>query len=375
MRNIIDKEYYNAQGAEFLEGNLEQQKGDGEAFTSEPPVNALSFEYLYRSMYRCIKGVLWKDSAASFFLHGIKRTMKLEREGIKLRSSTTFTIYHPKKREILSVSFVDRVQQRALNDFVIYPAMTKGLIFTNFACQKKKGTDLARGYLKTALHRAFMKHGQDFYVLKIDIKGYYPSMSHKVVREEFRKHLDDYSYSAVDKLIRLQYEQHGETHGFNPGSQLIQIAGISVLSPLDHFIKEKLHVREYLVYMDDRILISNSKEQLQSWLTIIETKLNEKDFSINKKKTKITKASDGVLFLGFRYRVTSTGKVLMHPESGKVKDDIRAIRGMKRKGCSQERLAESFKGMTEHLSKGNAYHVIKRLIKIKEERYVHEENC
>lgn len=38
----------------------------------------IGFEALYKSMHRCKKNVLWKDSAASFYLNGIEQTLKLE---------------------------------------------------------------------------------------------------------------------------------------------------------------------------------------------------------------------------------------------------------------------------------------------------------
>ena len=97
-----------------------------------------------------------------------------------------FTINYPKPREIASITFRDRVYQRSLNDNVVYPIMSKGFIYDNFACQKGKGTDAARDRIKQFLHEFYRKHGVDGWVLQIDIKGYYPNMQHSVVEEVFR---------------------------------------------------------------------------------------------------------------------------------------------------------------------------------------------
>lgn len=43
--------------------------------------------------------------------------------------------------------------------------------------------------------------------------------------------------------------------GLGLGSQISQIMELLVLNDLDHFIKEKLHIKYYIRYMDDFILI------------------------------------------------------------------------------------------------------------------------
>ena len=52
----------------------------------------------------------------------------------------------------------------------------------------------------------------------------------------------------------------------NPGSQLIQIAGVDYLSELDHFVKEDLRVRGYGRYMDDLVLVHRDEEFLDECL-------------------------------------------------------------------------------------------------------------
>lgn len=65
--------------------------------------------------------------------------------------------------------------------------MTKGFINTNVACQKGKGTDLAREILKEYLRAMYRKCGKNFNVLQCDIHGYYPNMQHKTARQTFKK--------------------------------------------------------------------------------------------------------------------------------------------------------------------------------------------
>jgi hypothetical protein len=138
----------------------------------------VGFDALYNSMNKCIKGVLWKDSVAHFYLNYMEELLKLEaqlKDGTyRERPKKTFTITEPKIREIVSISFRDRVYQRSLNDNVIYPVMSRSFIPDNFACQKGKGTDAARNRLKEFLRRYYRKYGSEGYVLQCDITGYYP---------------------------------------------------------------------------------------------------------------------------------------------------------------------------------------------------------
>ena len=51
--------------------------------------------------------------------------------------------------------------------------------------------------------------------------------------------------------------------GYNPGSQMVQIVGISALDDHDHKIKENLDVDEFGRYMDDSLAFHPSREYLE----------------------------------------------------------------------------------------------------------------
>ena len=98
-------------------------------------------------------------------------------------------------------------------------------------------------------------------------------------------------------VLDTQYK--GET-GYNPGSQMVQIAGISLLDKTDHYIKEVLHQKYYLRYMDDSMMIAQTKEELESVLENLERKMKEVECILNKKKTKIVPLSKGVHISGIQ---------------------------------------------------------------------------
>jgi len=326
----------------------------------------IGFDALYESMLKCRKGVMWKDSVSAYVLHGVERTMNLERElydgKYKAKEPIRFTITSPKPREIASIAFCDRVYQRSLNDNAVYPIMSNSFIYDNFACQKGKGTDAARNRLKEFLRKHYRKHGNVGYVAQFDIHGYYPNMSHAMTEELFRKKLPKEVADRVIEILRHQYE--GDK-GYNPGSQLIQIAGISVLDGFDHFVKEQLHAKLYIRYMDDFLIISESKEYLEECKEKMKQYLTRLEFELNEDKTEIYPLSKGIEFLGFKFLLTDTGKVLMLMKSSNVKRQRLKLRRLvtksKNGGLPRNKVDESYAAWRNHASKGNSYKSLQRM--------------
>ncbi len=325
----------------------------------------IGFEALYESMNKCVKGVLWKDGVAFYYHNWIRETLRLERElhdgTYKERPPKFFTVTEPKTREIMSIAFRDRVYQRSLNDKAIYPMTTRSFIYDNHACQKGKGTDKARRRLVCFLQKYYRKHGAEGYVLQCDIKGYYPNMWHDVAKQVLRKYLDDNIYQmAADILDNFP----GEV-GFNPGSQIIQIVGITALNDLDHYIKERLLIEFYIRYMDDFNLIHEKYEKLEESLGSIQNILAGTHMELNMEKTHIRHIKDGIRFLGFYFRLTDTGKVVITIDPKKVKHERKKLRRMvalvKKGEKTRAQVDEHFESWKKSASFGDSFKMLQRM--------------
>ena len=323
------------------------------------------FNQLYESMKKCQKNVAWKPSVKSFVLNSeenLHRMKKQLKQGTwKNGEPKPIQILYPKKREGLSISFRDRIYQRSINDNSLYPQMSRTFIYANCACQKGKGTDFARKLIKKYLWNYYCKYGNSGGVLQIDIHGYYPNMRHNEVEKCFKKVVDAETFEMTMNVLNSQYA--GKI-GYNPGSQMVQISGISLLNELDHFIKEKLHVKYYIRYMDDIIIIWHDTEELQKWLEIIKEKLEKIGFALNEKKSHIKPLSKRFLFLGFYYKLTKTGKVVMTLNTDNVKHERKKLRRMvnkEKKGeIKKEKVNECYERWKCNARKGNSYKLIKR---------------
>ena len=59
-------------------------------------------------------------------------------------------------------------------------------------------------------------------------------MSHKEVHKCFRKVIDGWSFKQSMIILEDQFDHE---FGYNPGSQMVQIAGIALLNNIDHLLR------------------------------------------------------------------------------------------------------------------------------------------
>ena len=300
------------------ENNLPLQTLEPQAIGVAQAKEGLFYDDIFASMLKRRHGVMWKPQVKACVNNGALSAYKLTNLIIngKYRSSTpqNLMVYYPKKREVRAIPFRDRIFQGYLNDKYIYKQMTRSFIYGNMASQDGKGTDKTRDLLKRYLWNYYTHNQNDGYVLQIDISKYYQSILKDKALELFQRKLTPRLYKHVEEILNSQYDG-----SFYAGSQLIQLLGIAYLDSLDHFIKEQLHIRYYIRYQDDFILIHKNKEALEFTLKAIEKQLNLIGLQVNHKKTRLRKLSENITFLGFVFTLQNNGKVYMRINPQKVK--------------------------------------------------------
>ena len=317
------------------------------------------FNALFRVMFKKTKGVFWKTSVMGYVFNGTRNIYNLTNDILSgnFHSSVPHPveIYYPKRRTVLATTFKERVYQGLVND-LIYPYMTRSFIWANMASQVGKGTDKARELLEKYLWKFYCHHGREGYVLQIDVRHYYQTIPHNLALELFKRKLPPRLYSAVKEVLDVQYPNI-----FYAGSQMVQILGISYLDELDHFIKENLHVKFYIRYQDDFLLISDSEEFLLSALTSIRQQLALLGLSIHEKKTHILPLSSPFYFLGFYYQLEESGRIYKRVNPASVKHERYILRK-----CSKRKplpaLLKQLEPYLSHIRKGNDRNLEKRLI-------------
>lgn len=318
----------------------------------------LDFGNMYKGLKQCCKNVRWKTSVTQFEMNALKNTAKaiadIKSGKYKLSDYQHFTIYEPKLRHITATKIKDRQVQRSLCDTTLYDLLTKSFIHSNGACQKGKGTEFVLKDFKKQLQRYYRKHGNIGYYLKCDIHHFFESINHDILKDMLIKRIDD---EHILNMVFMVIDSFGDK-GLGLGSQISQLLALFYLNELDHIIKEKLHIKVYTRYMDDFVLISESKEKLIEAKEYIEAYLTGIDLQLNS-KTRLQKLKHGVMYLHWKYMITDTGKVLMLPDKKRCTKRRRKVKRLIRRyqegRLPLDTLLQISVAMKAHLSKGNAY--------------------
>lgn len=304
-----------------------------------------TFRNLYDAMRLCKRGVIWKDSVAGYVVNGLVRIHRLkkslENDKYDISPYTEFKVYEPKERDILSTKIKDRVFQRSFVDNYFYDEMTRSFIYDNGACQKGRGTERTRKRLICHMQRFYRKHGLDGYTLKGDLSNFFGSTKHEVAYDAVNKRVNDKWARRESKRIIDSFDNGPDPEiGMGLGSQCTQIIQLAVLDGFDHYIKEVLRIKHYVRYNDDFILIHEDKKYLRYCLSQIDNWMTSHGLTLNPKKTQIANFTQGVKFLGFRFRPTETGKVIMTLLPEKISHERRKLKRM-RDGVRQGHLAKT----------------------------------
>lgn len=142
--------------------------------------------------------------------------------------------------------------------------------------------------------------------------------------------------------------------GLEPGSAVVQLIQLAVLDEFDHFVKEQLRIKYYDRYNDDFIMIHNDREYLKMCLLKVDEWMSERGLTLNPRKTQIAKLAQGIKFLGFRFRLTDTGKVLTTLLPEKVSKEKRKLRKLVAKAkngeISKEDVNANFRSFKANIS-------------------------
>ena len=140
------------------------------------------------------------------------------------------------------------------------------------------------------------------------------------------------------------------------GSQVTQLVELAVLDDFDHYIKEQLHIKHYIRYNDDFILIHEDKDYLRKCKVLVEKWITDLGLRLSPKKTQLFPITQPIHFLGFSFRLTATGKVVMKLLPEKISHERRKLRKLVERSkaghLTREQVDECFKSWKAHAEQG-----------------------
>lgn len=269
------------------------------------------FEQLVAAFRKARRGKRKKHSTLAFEQGLEHRLLRLEAllQGRDWVSGPfkSFVIRDPKERLISAAPFEDRVVHHLLVS-KIEPFFEKTFIHDSYANRKGKGC-----------HRAIERY-QEFarkfpFVLKCDIRKFFPSLDHEILKQEIRWRLwQPYLLWLCDAIIDGSNTQEGHCpyfpsddlftpferrKGLPIGNLTSQFWANVYLNRFDHYIKEELRVKGYIRYVDDFVLFASTKSELHEWKACTEAYLAGLRLLLHSNKTQIYSTATGVPFLGF----------------------------------------------------------------------------
>lgn len=286
---------------------------------------AISTQELLKAVRQCAHNVSWKESVTAWLFYAEYRCAilhsKLANGTYKLSEYGRLHLDGPKPRDIFCTKFIDRVVQRSMCNNGLYNELVKHFVPTNGACLNDKGLTYCMDQFSARLRHCYFSNNirtNDFWYVKLDIKKFFDSTPHIVVKqqfckyikdEDFRKHIIDIVDSFKDSrpLEEIQQDPFGE-RGMYLGSQISQLLQLMVLNEFDHTMVSMLKLPTYIRYMDDIVFITNTKAEAIFMLEYARQLLAKYGFELNE-KSRIGKVSDGVQFLKTTFKLTETGKV------------------------------------------------------------------
>lgn len=259
-----------------------------------------------------------------------------------------FKLYEPKERVIYKLPFRDRVVHWAIM-LQIERIWINSFTRDTYACVKGRG-----------IHSLLRKLRQDLkddpagtaYCLKLDVRKFYPTIDHDILKEVIRYKLKD-----PDLLWLLDEVIDSTGTGVPVGNYLSQFFANLYLSELDHLLKESYGVKYYYRYADDIVLLSDDKAKLHGWLVAINDYLNNRrKLSMKGNYQVFPVESRGIDFVGY---VTYHTHALARKRNKKTL--CRKVAKLRKRGLSDDEIrlqAASELGFMKHCDSNNLLKIL-----------------
>ena len=302
----------------------------------------ISFENLQQAARRAALGKRHRPNVAAFQLEQETELVRLRHdlEGGEYRPGPyrQFLVREPKPRVISAAPFRDRVVHHALTQ-VLEPVFERRFSKDSFACRKGFGTH-------RALERASEAASRFPYVLKSDIRKYFPSVDHDILKELLARAVKCRRTLSLASVIIDGSNPQEESVCYFPGDDLFtpferrrglplgnqtsQFFANVYLNPLDQMVNRELRSGSYIRYVDDFLLFGETREELTAMRRSVGAFLSELRLRIHERKSQIYCCSDGVTFLG--WRIFSGHRRLVRENVVRMRRRMRAMQEAFREG-------------------------------------------
>jgi RNA-directed DNA polymerase len=272
----------------------------------------LAWSNLVRAAWKARRRKRRRPDVLHFEFHREYELLRLQEE---LRTETwqpgsfrTHWIHRPKPRLISAAPYRDRVVHHAVMN-LLEPLLERHFHRDSFACRTDKGTHAAARRLQELLrHFRFTLQG--------DLRKFFPSVDHEVLKRLFRRRLKDRPFlRLLDRLVDGSNAQEPvcdyfagdelfaplqRRKGLPIGNLTSQWFANWYLDPLDHWLTSHYRLGGYVRYCDDFVLLDNDRGKLRDLLTALPQFLDGLRLKLHTERLAILPSRRGRVFVGYR---------------------------------------------------------------------------
>jgi len=333
-----------------------------------------TWDNLHLAWRKAARGKRGREPAASFEYRLEDNLLQLQEElwsrSYRPGPYHSFYIHDPKHRLISAAPFRDRVIHHALCN-VIEPSFEHRFIADSYANRVGKGTH-------RALDRCQQFARQFRYVLQCDVRQFFPSIDHAVLRQTLGRVVGDPDVMGlVDRIVESgvgvlseEYEMAwfpgddlfaaSRPRGLPIGNLTSQFWANCYLNPFDHFVKRELRCKGYLRYVDDFVLFAGDKRTLWAWREALVERLARLRLTIHDRRAHPRPVTEGIPFLGFV--VFPTERRLKRRKGIAYRRRLRALLAAYAAGeVSLEQVNASVRGWVAHARYGDTWRLRRAL--------------
>lgn len=221
----------------------------------------------------------------------------------KTSEYAVFEIHDPKDRLIYRLPYYpDRILHHAIMN-VMAPVWQSVFTADTYCCIAGRGIQAGADAVKRAI-----RSDPDGcrYCLKIDIRKYYPSIDHGVLKDIVRRKIKH------TRLLALLDGIIDSAPGLPIGNYISQYLANLYLAYFDHWVKEQAVVRHYFRYADDMVFLHGEKTFLRALLNNAEAQLKGLKLQVKPDKQIFPVSAShrdkgqGVDFLGYVFFLRET---------------------------------------------------------------------
>lgn len=210
-----------------------------------------------------------------------------------------FHVSDTKPRSIHKATVQDRLVHHLIYK-ELYWYFDKRFIYDSYSCRVKKGVHRANNRFKKFAGRVSKNNTRTCYVLKCDIKKFFSSIDHRILKNILCRHIQDHGILHVlFKIIDSFYSTRSGV-GLPLGNLTSQLLVNVYMHEFDMFMKQELKVTYYIRYADDFVIMHEDRDYLKILLPKIEMFLRDSlKLELHDHKVSLETYASGIDFLGW----------------------------------------------------------------------------